>query len=106
MTSDLSTTTAAAATAADGALTDLETMVAELRSHDRFLLTAHEGPDGDALGSLLGMHHLLQKLGKDSVMFLAAKEFPLPIEYRFMPLEEVFHEPAADMADRTVVFLD
>jgi phosphoesterase RecJ-like protein len=104
--SDLSTTTAAAATAADGALSDLETMVAELRAHDRFLLTAHEGPDGDALGSLLGMHHLLQKLGKDSVMFLAAKEFPLPIEYRFLPLEEVFHEPPADMADRVIVFLD
>jgi phosphoesterase RecJ-like protein len=30
----------------------------------------------------------------------------LPIEYRFLPLEEVFHEPPADMADRTVVFLD
>jgi bifunctional oligoribonuclease and PAP phosphatase NrnA len=85
---------------------DLETVAAELRSRDRFLLTAHEGPDGDALGSLLGMHHLLAALGKDSVMFMAAKEFPLPIEYRFLPLEEVFHEPPADMADRTVVFLD
>ncbi|MET0559135.1 MAG: bifunctional oligoribonuclease/PAP phosphatase NrnA [Solirubrobacterales bacterium] len=85
---------------------DLDTVAAELRSRDRFLLTAHEGPDGDALGSLLGMHHLLTALGKDSVMFLAAKEFPLPIEYRFLPLEEVFHEPPADMADRTVVFLD
>ena len=71
---------------------DFESMLAEIREHDRFLLTAHEGPDGDALGSLLGMHRLLQKLGKDSVMFLAAKEFPLPIEYRFLPLEEVFHE--------------
>ena len=30
-------------------------------------------------------------------MFLAAKEFPLPVEYRFLPLEEVFHEPPADM---------
>ena len=39
-------------------------------------------------------------------MFLAAKEFPLPVEYRFLPLEEVFHEPPADMADRTVIFLD
>ncbi len=85
---------------------DFEAMLAELRAHDRFLLTAHEGPDGDALGSLLGMHHLLQKLGKDSVMFLAAKEFPLPIEYRFLPLEEVFHEAPADMADRVIVFLD
>lgn len=88
------------------AASDLETVAAELRSRQRFLLTAHEGPDGDALGSLLGMHQLLTQLGKDSVMFLGAKEFPLPIEYRFLPLEEVFHEPPADMADRTVVFLD
>ena len=84
----------------------IEQVADELRAGDRFLLTAHEGPDGDALGSLLGMHHLLKGLGKDSVMFMAAKEFPLPIEYRFLPLEEVFHEPPADMADRTVIFLD
>ncbi|MGH2980897.1 MAG: DHH family phosphoesterase [Solirubrobacterales bacterium] len=86
--------------------TDLESVAAEIRGADRFLLTTHEGPDGDALGSLLAMHHLLGQLGKDSVMFLAAKEFPLPIEYRFLPLEEVFHEAPADMADRVVVFLD
>jgi bifunctional oligoribonuclease and PAP phosphatase NrnA len=88
------------------ATSDLDRVSAELGARDRFLLTAHEGPDGDALGSLLGMHQLLTQLGKDSVMFLGAKEFPLPIEYRFLPLEEVFHEPPADMADRTVVFLD
>ena len=84
----------------------VEEVLTELRSRERFLLTAHEGPDGDALGSLLGMHHLLGQLGKDSVMFMAAKEFPLPVEYRFLPLEEVFHEPPADMADRAVIFLD
>ncbi|HXS47152.1 MAG TPA: bifunctional oligoribonuclease/PAP phosphatase NrnA [Solirubrobacterales bacterium] len=86
--------------------TAIERVASEIRGRDRFLLTAHEGPDGDALGSLLGMHHLLTQLGKDSVMFLAAKEFPLPIEYRFLPLEEVFHEAPADMADRAAVFLD
>jgi phosphoesterase RecJ-like protein len=88
------------------ATTELDRVVSALRERDRFILTAHEGPDGDALGSLLGMHHLLTQLGKDSVMFMAAKEFPLPIEYRFLPLEELFHEPPADMADRTVIFLD
>jgi phosphoesterase RecJ-like protein len=85
---------------------DLESVAEELRDRDRFLLTTHENPDGDALGSLLAMHQILGALGKDSVMFLAAKEFPLPVEYRFMPLEEVFHEPPADMPDRVVVFLD
>src|SRR6478736_9891714 len=78
----------------------------EIRAADRFLLTTHEGPDGDALGSLLATHKLLQQLGKDSVMFLAAKEFPLPVEYRFLPLEEVFHEPPVDLVDRVIVFLD
>jgi phosphoesterase RecJ-like protein len=87
-------------------VTDLERVAAEVRGGHRFLLTTHEGPDGDALGSLLAMHRLLEQLGKDSVMFLAATEFPLPIEYRFLPLEEVFHEPPADMADRIVIFLD
>lgn len=77
-----------------------------IRNHRRFLITTHEGPDGDALGSLLGMHYLLQAIGKDSVMFVAAKEFPLPIEYRFLPLAEVFHEPPVDIADRVVIFVD
>src|ERR1044072_1303746 len=85
---------------------EIDPVVAERRDRDRLILTAHEGPDGDALGSLLGMHHLLTQLGKDSLMFMASKEFPLPIEYRFLPLEEVFHEAPADMADRTVIFLD
>jgi phosphoesterase RecJ-like protein len=93
----------AVATRRDGSLGDVADA---LRSGDRFLLTTHEGPDGDALGSLLALHHILRQLGKDSVMFLAAKEFPLPVEYRFLPLEEVFHEPPVDVVDRVIVFLD
>ena len=85
---------------------DIDRVADALRAGDRFLLTTHENPDGDALGSLLATHRVLEALGKDSVMFLAAKEFPLPVEYRFLPLEEVFHEPPADIADRVVVFLD
>jgi bifunctional oligoribonuclease and PAP phosphatase NrnA len=85
---------------------DIDQVADAIRAGDRFLLTTHENPDGDALGSLLAMHRMLEALGKDSVMFLAAKEFPLPVEYRFLPLEEVFHEPPADIADRVVIFLD
>ena len=86
--------------------TDLEQVAEELRSADRFLLVTHENPDGDALGSILAMHQILSQLGKDSVMFMPAKEFPLPIEYRFLPLTEIFHEPPADLRDRVLVFLD
>jgi len=99
----VSETVAAVAERKDASLADVADAI---RAADRFLLTTHEGPDGDALGSLLAMHHILTQLGKDSVMFLAAKEFPLPVEYGFLPLEEVFHEPPVDVVDRVLVFLD
>ena len=92
--------------AAELVASDLDLVAEEIRAGERFLLTTHENPDGDALGSLLATHMILDALGKDSVMFLGAKEFPLPVEYRFLPLEEVFHEPPADINDRVVMFLD
>ena len=55
-----------------------------IRETDRFLLTTHERPDGDAVGSLAAMQLVLAALGKDSLAFLAADEFPLPYEYRFI----------------------
>jgi phosphoesterase RecJ-like protein len=85
---------------------EVDAVLEELRNAQKFLLTTHENPDGDALGSLLGMHEVLKQIGKDSCMFLGADEFPLPWEYRKMPLDEVRNEPPADLDDRTVVFLD
>jgi phosphoesterase RecJ-like protein len=87
-------------------LTERDELVDELRRADKLLLTTHENPDGDALGSLLGMHMVLQQLGKDSVMFLAANQFPLPYEYQRMPLGAVAHELPDDVNERTILFLD
>jgi phosphoesterase RecJ-like protein len=84
----------------------MDAVVADLAAGDRFLITTHEGPDGDALGSLLALHQILTQLGKDSQMFMNGAEFPLPYEYRHMDLGEVVNEPPDDLADRTVVFLD
>ena len=76
------------------AATELEPVVAELRQADKLLLTTHEGPDGDALGSLLAMHWILQQLGKDSVMYMSPDEFPLPYEYRDMQLRRAARRAA------------
>jgi phosphoesterase RecJ-like protein len=86
--------------------TAVEAVVQEVRDADKLLLTTHENPDGDALGSLLGMHELLGELGKDSVMFMAAYEFPLPHEYRHMHFSEAVNAPPEDVGERVVVFLD
>jgi phosphoesterase RecJ-like protein len=87
-------------------LTEQQEVLDELRSADRLFLTTHENPDGDALGSLRAMHIVLEALGKDSVMFMARDEFPLPREYRHMPFADVLAEPPQDMEGRLVVFLD
>jgi bifunctional oligoribonuclease and PAP phosphatase NrnA len=78
----------------------------EIRSGEKFVLVTHEHPDGDALGSLVAMHRVLLGLGKDSLMFMAADEFPLPHEYRFFRFDGLQSEPPGDLDERTIVFLD
>ncbi|MCB2186027.1 MAG: bifunctional oligoribonuclease/PAP phosphatase NrnA [Deltaproteobacteria bacterium] len=46
------------------------------------LVVAHQDPDGDALGSTLGLAHLLRALGKEVHVYSAG---PLPEEYLFLP---------------------
>jgi bifunctional oligoribonuclease and PAP phosphatase NrnA len=81
-------------------------VVDALRTGERFVLTTHEHPDGDALGSLAAMQHVLCAMGKDAVSFLPADEFPLSYEYRFLELPQLVCEPPADLDERTVIFLD
>ncbi len=76
------------------------------RSHETFMLTTHENPDGDALGSMLAMNEGLQQLGKDVVMYMPEDEFPLPHEYHFMGLDSVTSTPPDDWSQRTLVFVD
>jgi phosphoesterase RecJ-like protein len=83
-----------------------EHVLQELRIGQKFLLTTHENPDGDALGSLVGMNEILTQLGKDCTMFMSLEEYPLPYEYRDLPLVNVVHELPDDAENRTIVFLD
>ncbi len=83
-----------------------ERVLERIREDSRFVLAAHEGPDGDALGSLVGMQGLLTALGKDSQLFIAPEDLPLPYEYRFFELDGLIQSPPADVAQCTVVFLD
>ena len=90
----------------NGAKATRSQVLAEVRDSERFILVTHENPDGDALGSLVAMHEVLKALGKDSVMFMAADEFPLPYEYRFFELEGLVSVIPDDVEQRTIVFLD
>src|SRR5919109_5325149 len=80
-------------------------VVAAIRSHERFLLTTHENPDGDALGSLLAMKLALEQLGKDVTAFLYG-EAPLPAEYAFMELDSVPRGLPQDAGERVLLAVD
>jgi phosphoesterase RecJ-like protein len=91
---------------ANGAASSRRLVLDALRDGERFVLTTHEHPDGDALGSLAAMQQVMCALGKDAVSFLAAEEFPLPYEYRFLELPQLVTEVPPDVEERTAIFLD
>jgi len=86
---------------------DMNAVVAALRDNDRFVVTSHEAPDGDALGSMLAMGLALRQLGKDAVMFLGGPA-PFPGEYRFLELEQTGLQRTRpeDISDRVLVAVD
>jgi bifunctional oligoribonuclease and PAP phosphatase NrnA len=86
-------------------MSELDDVAEALRTHERFAVVTHENPDGDALGSLLGLTLGLRSLGKDAVMLLTG-DTPLPGEYGFLPLDEVRREPPEDLAERVLVAVD
>ena len=84
---------------------DLAAVTEALRSNDRFIVTTHENPDGDALGSLLAMTFALRELGKDADMYLFG-EVPIPNEYEFMDFAGIVRGPNPDSSGQVVVALD
>src|ERR671936_374605 len=84
---------------------ELQAVADAIRGHERFLLTTHENPDGDALGSLLATKLAFDRLDKDSVMALYG-DAPLPGEYQFMPLAELRRRWPDDVSERVLVAVD
>src|SRR6266508_2177669 len=83
---------------------DLTAVADAIRDHERFVITTHENPDGDALGSLLAAKLALGQLGKDTVMVLHG-DAPLPGEYAFMPLAEWRRRGPYDIAEALYIAL-
>jgi bifunctional oligoribonuclease and PAP phosphatase NrnA len=83
-----------------------EDLLRRIRQGNRFLLTSHINPDGDAIGSELGLARLLRGLGKGAVVW---NRDATPTLYRPLPGSERIHvgeEPPAgfpDMFDAIIV---
>jgi phosphoesterase RecJ-like protein len=86
-------------------MNDVQAVADAIRSHQLFVVATHENPDGDALGSMLGLTLALEALGKDAVMFLSG-EAPPPAEYRFLELGEVRRTLPDDTEERVLLAVD
>ena len=63
----------------------LDNIKQEIGNANSILLLAHEGPDGDAIGSSLAMYHALKAKGKD--VEVAMMDFPET--YKYLPGSDV-----------------
>src|SRR5471030_1165837 len=86
-------------------MNDVQAVADAIRSNDRFLVATHENPDGDALGSMLGITLALRAAGKDVSMFLSGSA-ETPGEYRFLDLQGLVRELPADVGERVLLAVD
>ncbi|NOY68978.1 MAG: bifunctional oligoribonuclease/PAP phosphatase NrnA [Deltaproteobacteria bacterium] len=79
-------------------------IINQLKKSRRVLLCSHIHPDGDAIGSLIGMGLALKEMGKDIWIY---NESPVPAIYHFLPsIHRIKHHPGEIGTYDTVVVMD
>lgn len=73
-------------------VTELKHLIQLIEQEKRFIVATHIQPDGDALGSLLGLGLWLRKIGKD-VSMTWGEEIKVPSQYAFLPGINLLSQP-------------
>jgi phosphoesterase RecJ-like protein len=74
------------------------------QEHSRFLITSHQRPDGDSIGSQLALAGILKALGKETVI---QNEDPVPENLSFLPgAEEILPFGRLPFSPQAAVVLD
>jgi phosphoesterase RecJ-like protein len=75
----------------------------EIEANTSFLVTTHEGPDGDAVGSTMALTSFLRALGKDVTLYYCDQ---IPDTYRFLPLTDMLVHAIPDRTYDVCFVLD
>lgn len=81
---------------------DLAKAVAVITGSERVALACHVVPDGDALGSMLALHHVLRAAGRSSIAAFAGDQ-TIGAHYRELPGLETLAEPGEFPAEPAVM---
>lgn len=81
----------------------LDQVLKEVERREAFLLTSHARPDGDAIGSLVALHLMLEQLGKRTRMVMSDA---VPLIYGPLPYaDQILHtsEVPADAPEAAII---
>ncbi|MDO8524976.1 MAG: bifunctional oligoribonuclease/PAP phosphatase NrnA [Candidatus Omnitrophota bacterium] len=82
----------------------MQKVIEAIRKYNKFLITAHINPEGDSLGSQLGMKALLESLGKMAVI---VNNDAVPDHYKFLPdAEAISNRPGSGLDFEAAIILD
>jgi phosphoesterase RecJ-like protein len=82
----------------------MDLIIQQLKNSQDVLIASHANPDGDAIGALIAMGHLLQTLGKNTTLY---NQSPLPAVYRFLPsVRRIKRHLQSSMLYDTAIILD
>ena len=81
---------------------DVQKLETYINKGERFVIVAHISPDGDAIGSSLGMYHYLSVIGKDSVNVVVPNDFPSFLKWMPGARDVVVFEYHKDYAERLI----
>ena len=77
-------------------------LISAIRKNERFMVATHVHPDGDAIGALLGMKLILQRLGKKVDVY---SQDPFPPEFEFLPQTLAIHNKPLESCEYEVAIL-
>src|SRR5512134_38973 len=81
----------------------IDRIIESLREHQTFCIVGHIRPDGDCVGSQLGMARALKAQGKKVVCW---NEDPIPQKYEFLDPNHCFQKPKPGLSFDCVVATD
>lgn len=69
---------------------------------ENFVIVTHISPDGDAIGSSLGLYHFLMAYGKDNVAVIVPNEFPSFLKWMPGVKDIIIHEKYPEFAEKCI----
>lgn len=84
-------------------MNDLNGIALQLKSRDNYIIVGHVVPDGDCIGSLIGLYLGLLSIGKNVTMML---QDPVPPAYKYLVSAADIIRPGEPVNDKIIIYLD